>query len=185
MLSLDQLQRICITSQGRGRCGIFWPHLIRFTLQYGIDTPVRLAAFIAQVMHESGEFRYVRELGSNAYLAKYDTGDLAERLGNTPAADGDGQKYRGRGLIQITGAVNYSLCARALNLPLFTQPELLEQPVHAVESACWFWHSNHLNEVADIGNFRRITRVINGGYNGQDEREMYWKRAKSALGVAA
>ena len=67
----------------------------------------RVAAFIAQIGHESGQFRYVRELGNDQYLSKYDTGSLAKRLGNTPEADGDGEKYRGRGLIQITGRSNY------------------------------------------------------------------------------
>ncbi len=90
MISLVQLQSICRTSQGRGRAAVFHTHLAVQMAAFGINTPQRIAAFIAQVMHESAEFRYVRELGSDAYLAKYDTGRLAKKLGNTPEADGDG-----------------------------------------------------------------------------------------------
>ncbi|EJT83056.1 chitinase [Pseudomonas putida S11] len=124
----------------------------------GIVTPTRQAAFIAQIGHESGQFRYVRELGNDKYLAKYDTGTLAARLGNTPTADGDGQKYRGRGLIQITGHDNYEACGEALGLDLVNQPELLELPQHAAASAAWFWQSRGLNTLADRGDFVGITR---------------------------
>lgn len=183
-ITLQQLQSICKTSQGRGRCAVFHPHLLAYMQIYGISTPARVAAFLGQVMHESAEFRYVRELGGDAYLAKYDTGTLAVRLGNTPEADGDGQRYRGRGLIQITGMANYARCGHALELDLLGQPELLEQPGYAVRSACWFWWREGLNDLADRGEFRAITRRINGGYNGYDDRVDYWQRARGALGMA-
>jgi putative chitinase len=79
-----------------------------------INTPKRQAAFLAQVGHESGQLQYVRELGGEQYLSKYDTGNLAAKLGNTPELDGDGQRYRGRGPIQITGHSNYLRCSLAL-----------------------------------------------------------------------
>ncbi len=130
--------------------------------------------------------RYVRELGSDQYLSKYDTGPLAVRLGNTADADGDGQKYRGRGLIQVTGRRNYLICSQALfgDERLLLQPELLEQPQWAAESAAWFWHSNGLNELADNDQFTTITRRINGGLNGLEERLRLWTRAKAVLCVS-
>ena len=104
-MQISQLQAIL---PGAGlRAGVFISALNAAMADYQITTPKRIAAFLAQIGHESGELRYVRELGSDQYLSKYDTGTLAARLGNTPEADGDGQKYRGRGLIQITGRRNY------------------------------------------------------------------------------
>ncbi len=140
--------------------------------KYAIITRLRMAAFIAQIGHESGQLRYVRELGGDAYLAKYDTGKLAQCLGNTPEADGDGQKYRGRGLIQVTGYDNYEACSEALfgDSRLLVTPALLEQPVYASMSAGWFWQSRGLNTLADQGDFEKITRRINGGLNGWEDR---------------
>ena len=152
-----------------------------------IDTPKRQAAFLAQVGHESGQLQYVRELGSNQYLSKYDTGTLAVKLGNTPQADGDGQRYRGRGLIQVTGRDNYRKCSLALfgDERLLTQPELLEQPQWAADSAAWFWERNGLNELADRDQFSSITRRINGGFNGLEDRLQLWKRARAELCVSS
>ena len=137
----------------------------------------------AQVGHESGQLRYVRELGNEQYLSKYDTGVLAVRLGNTPEADGDGQKYRGRGLIQITGHDNYLRCSLGLfgDERLLALPELLEQPQWASESAAWFWEQNGLNELADRDQFNSITRRINGGLNGLEDRLQLWARARAVL----
>lgn len=151
--------------------------------RYQINTRLRMAAFIAQVGHESGQFRYVRELGGDQYLSKYDTGTLAARLGNTPEADGDGQKYRGRGLIQITGRDNYLACSKALfgDDRLLRTPELLEQAEWACKSAAWFWNSRNLNALADVGDFKTITRRINGGLNGLAERRAFYERAKAVL----
>lgn len=167
------------------RAGVFIQTLNAAMSLYQITTSKRMAAFLAQVGHESGQLRYVRELGSDQYLSKYDTGTLAARLGNSPEADGDGQKYRGRGLIQITGRRNYLACSQALfgDDRLLQQPQLLEQPQWACESAAWFWQSNGLNELADKDQFTTITRRINGGLNGLDERLQLWARAKAVLGV--
>lgn len=180
-LSIQQLQQI-LPNAGP-KAGVFAPVLNAAMGRFGIVTPVRQAAFIAQIGHESGQLRYVRELGSNAYLAKYDTGKLAARLGNTPAADGDGQKYRGRGLIQITGLDNYLRCGEALGLDLVNHPELLELPQHAAASAAWYWQKEGLNTLADRGAFETITRRINGGLNGLNDRLELWERACKVLGV--
>lgn len=151
--------------------------------RYQINTKLRIAAFIAQVGHESGQFVYLKELGNNAYLAKYDTGSLAKRLGNTPEADGDGQKYRGRGLIQITGHDNYLSCSKGLfgDDRLLKTPELLEEPRYASLSAGWFWDSRKLNQFADMSAFETITRRINGGVNGLAERVEFYNRALKVL----
>ena len=180
-LTAEQLHKI-VPAAG-DRVERFLQHLNRYMAEFCIDTPSRASAFLAQLAHESGGFRYTRELGNDAYLEKYDTAPIAARLGNTPADDGDGQRYRGRGLIQITGADNYRRCGLGLKLDLLAQPELLERPEYAVASACWFWSFKGLNALADKGNFMTITRRINGGTNGLPERIMYHDRAKKALGV--
>ncbi|MFF7108102.1 glycoside hydrolase family 19 protein [Pseudomonas sichuanensis] len=180
-VTLKQLQHI-LPNAGT-QAGVFLPVLNAAMVKWGIVTPLRKRAFLAQIGHESGQLRYVRELGNDQYLAKYDTGKLAARLGNTPEADGDGQKYRGRGLIQVTGHDNYKRCGEALGLDLLTRPELLERPEHAADSAGWYWHQAGLNSLADKGPsaFEAITRRINGGLNGQDDREAIYKRAEQVL----
>lgn len=150
-------------------------------IEFDIATPLRQAAFLAQIAHESGNLNYVREIASGK---AYDTGSLAQRLGNTPVADGDGQRYKGRGLIQITGRANYLACSQALygDSRLLDTPELLEQPVGACRSAGWYWSAHDLNALADAGSFRAITRAINGGFNGLAERLAFYERAKGILG---
>jgi len=103
------------------------------------------------------------------------------RMGNGPAASGDGWRYRGRGLFQITGRAQYQRCGNALGLPLVEQPELLERPEHAALSAAWFWDDNGLNALADAGRFDDITQRINGGQNGRAERRLLWDRARAVL----
>lgn len=178
-ITKDQFTRI-FPSAGQ-KAGVFVPALNVAMGKFAIGTPTRMTMFLAQVGHESGEFRWLRELGSNAYLAKYDTGALATRLGNTPEADGDGQKYCGRGLIQITGLSNYKLCGEALGLDLLNHPELLEQPEHAAMSAAWFWEWRGINTVADAGDFEKVTRFINGGFNGLEDRRRLWAKAREVL----
>lgn len=175
-ITLQQLQKI-MPYAGK-RAGTYLEPLNAAMCEFGIDTPMRQAAFLAQLAHESGSLRYVRELASGD---AYDTGRLAQRLGNTPEADGDGQRYKGRGLIQITGTDNYRDCGLALGIDLLAHPELLEQPDLACRSAGWFWQSRGLNPLADVGAFRAITRVINGGFNGYDDRLAYYERAKAVL----
>jgi putative chitinase len=146
---------------------------------YHINTQARAAAFLAQLAHESGELRYVQELASGAAYEGRDD------LGNTEV--GDGVRYKGRGLIQVTGRANYMDCSLALfdDYRLLDEPALLESPKYAVLSAAWFWKSHNLNALADKGDFKGITRKINGGYNGLADRERYHKRALEALGSLA
>jgi putative chitinase len=145
---------------------------------YSIDSAARQAAFLAQVGHESGRLIYVRELwGPTPTQEGYEGRD---DLGNTEP--GDGFKFRGRGLIQVTGRANYRTCGGALNLPLLDHPELLEAPDNASQSAAWFWISRNLNALADIGDFNTITKRINGGLNGLQDRLALYALCKSALG---
>lgn len=146
---------------------------------FGITTPMRQAAFLAQLAHESGEFRYMRELADgSAYEGRAD-------LGNTQP--GFGVKYKGRGPIQITGYNNYVKCSQALfgDDRLIDSPDLLEQPEQGCMAAAWFWSTHGLNELADAGDFIKITKRINGGLNGLEDREHYYKRAKEVLGLLA
>jgi len=146
------------------------PALIDTCNYYEINTSRRENAFLAQIAHESGEFRYLRELASGAaYEGRAD-------LGNTEL--GDGIRYKGRGLIQITGRANYQLISNDLGVDFISSPELLEQPQYATESAGWFWDQKKLNRLADIGDFVLITKRINGGTNGLLNREEYWNKAK-------
>lgn len=144
---------------------------------FDINTPKRQAAFLAQVGHESGGLHWLRELwGPTPAQIRYEG---RADLGNTQP--GDGFKYRGRGLIQITGRANYSEAGKALGLPLIDFPVLLENPEFAAKSAAWFWKSRGLNELADIDKFERITRRINGGLNGQAERLALYQKAQEAI----
>ena len=182
-MTITAQQLLQILPNAGKQAGVFASALTLAMDKYQINTRLRMAAFIAQVGHESGQFRYVRELGGDQYLSKYDTGPLAKRLGNTPEADGDGQKYRGRGLIQITGRDNYLACSKALfgDDRLLRTPELLEQAEWACKSAAWFWNSRNLNALADKSAFQGITRRVNGGLNGLSEREAFYKAALKAL----
>jgi len=143
--------------------------------KYDINTPERVAAFLAQVAHESGSLKYVREIADgSAYEGRID-------LGNTEP--GDGKKYKGRGLIQITGRFNYKAVGEALAYDFITHPDHLERPGAAAMSAGWFWDKHDLNALADANDFRKITKRINGGYNGLEDRLNHWNRCKKALHI--
>jgi putative chitinase len=157
---------------------IYTPLLNKWMPYYSINTKLRQAAFIAQVLHETACFQYTKEIASGA---AYDTGKLAIKLGNTPQKDGDGEKYKGKGCIMITGMTNYIAVSKGLGVDFVNHPELLEQPGYAVQSACWWWTTHGLNVLADKGDFRAITKKINGGYNGYLDRVMYYKRALAIL----
>lgn len=149
-------------------------------VRFNVNTPLRIAHFIAQVAHESGAFQYLKEIASGA---AYDTGRLAARLGNTPEADGDGQKYKGRGYIQLTGTSNYRLFDEFTGRKhdLMNHPERLEQPDLAMLAAGWYWSRNDLNRLADRDDLLSITKRINGGINGLDDRIRYFLNAEKVL----
>lgn len=171
VVTADQLKRILPLAGARA--DTFCSPLNAAMAEFGITTPARQAAFIAQVAHESGQFRYVREIASGqAYEGRAD-------LGNT--FKGDGVRFKGRGLIQVTGRANYKACGAALGLDLVMFPELLEQPMYACRSAAWFWKSHGLNELADAGDQVKITRRINGGTNGLAERLAYFEIARKVI----
>lgn len=182
ILTRDQLAAAAGIPKSRATSWL--PPITAACRRFEIDTPARLAAFLAQVSHESGGFRYVRELwGPTDTQRRYEG---RRDLGNTQR--GDGFRFRGRGLIQITGRTNYRRVAEALNVPCEVTPALLEQPDNAALSAAWFWRHGaalDLNPLADQGDFRRITRLINGGYNGWDERHKLYLAARQSLGALA
>lgn len=155
------------------RATLFLAPLNAAMAEFGIDTPLRQAAFLAQVGHESGQLRHVRELASGAaYEGRTD-------LGNVVA--GDGVRFKGRGLLQVTGRTNYAACGVALGLDLLAAPQLLEQAAAACRSAGWFWQSRGLNRLADAGDQERVTRRINGGVNGLAERLALYQAARKVL----
>ena len=172
----DQQLLQILPNAGR-QAGVFVPVLNTAMGRYGIVGTLRVSAFIAQVGHESGQLRYAREIwGPTAQQLGYEG---RSDLGNT--VKGDGSKFRGRGLIQITGRANYTACGEALGLDLINQPELIEQPQHAAMSAAWFWSTRGLNTLADQGEFVKITRRINGGVNGLVDRQALYEKALKVL----
>jgi len=189
MISAQQLQKI-MPSATPARIANFIGPLNATMDEFGISTPKRQAAFLAQLAHESGSLRYVQEIASGAaYDNRADLGNtrpdaiaLSELAGTTP-----GRYYKGRGLIQITGYANYLACSRALlrDDSLTKNPAMLERADLACRSAGWYWDSRRLNDYADAGQFETITRKINGGLNGQAERIAHYERAKQVLGEVA
>lgn len=173
-MTTEQLHK-CLPDATAANIQKFGDKLIDAMHFYEINTPKREAAFIAQIAHESGSLRYVEEIASgDAYEGRKD-------LGNTEP--GDGKKFKGRGLIQITGRNNYKEVGTELLYDFISKPEDLEKPGPACFSAAWFWYSRHLNRLADIDSFEKITRMINGGLNGYEDRLKHYEIAKKALGV--
>lgn len=173
--------------------------------EYGIDTPLRLAHFLAQCSHESGGFRATEEnLNYKAetltkifpkYFRDKDVNEYAHqpekianlvyggRMGNGPVESGDGFRYRGRGLIQLTGHDNYKRFADGIEASLEEAIHFLSTPEGCVESAAWFWANNGLNEVADTDDVTKVTKKVNGGTIGLAEREAHTEAFKEMLGV--
>lgn len=176
---------------------------------YEITTPERIAAFIAQCYHESAGFTALKEnLNYKASSLRkvfpkyFPTDEIAQRyaslpnkqeaianriyanrMGNGPEESGDGYRYCGRGLIQLTGKQNYSWFAASLGITVEEASEYLQTFEGAVQSACWFWETNSLNKFADAGDIKGLTKAINGGYLGLDDRIHHYQHALSVLGV--
>jgi len=171
--------------------------------KYGIDTPLRQRHFLAQLLHESGGFRSVREnlnYNTDGLMATFprhfaNRADAEtfhrqperianrvymNRMGNGDEASGDGWRFIGRGLIQITGREMYGRVSRAIfgDDRLWKMPDILEQDRYAVESACWFWQSHNINALADQDDIQAVTRRINGGLNGLADRQNYFDKLK-------
>lgn len=180
MITLEDLKAIC-PKTSTGRLALFVEPLDDAMNEYEIMTLKRMAPFLASIAHESGAFIYLKELwGPTPDQRDYEPpATKAAVLGNTEK--GDGFKFRGRGLIQTTGRANYRETGKALGLPLEDQPQLLEEPANACRSAAWFWKRHGLNELADLNDFKLITKRINGGYHGLPERIAYLEKAQAVL----
>ena len=153
------------------------PYIEAAMEEFEINTTARQAAFLAQIGHESGGLHWSVELwGPTPVQSRYEG---RADLGNTEP--GDGYRFRGRGLIQTTGRFNYEKTGEALGVDLIAHPELLGQPELAARSAGWYWQTKKLSELADVGDFRRITLRINGGVNGMSDRLALHDAAKEAL----
>ncbi len=174
---------------------------------YEINTPLRMAHFLAQTSHESGGFRLLEENlnysadGLNKIFPKYfkNAGRDAQayhrqpekianvvyssRMGNGPESSGDGWKFRGRGLIQLTGRSNYTSFAETLEMGLDEAVEYLKTPEGAIESAAWFWANNGCNELADTDDVAKVTKRVNGGTIGLADREHHAEVFKELLGA--
>ena len=144
--------------------------------EHGINTPLRVRHFLAQACCETDHFNTLVEYGGASYFAKYDG---RRDLGNIQP--GDGPRFKGRGLLQTTGRANYSALAKATGLDCVNHPELLQDPTNAVEAACLFWVARGVNAAADAADIKRVTLLINGGYNGLSDRMSFYER----LGVIA
>jgi putative chitinase len=176
-MDLEQLQ--AIMPAAKKRAALFFDSLTAAMAEYEINTPLRAAAFLAQIAHESEQLQHVREIwGPTAAQSRYEG---RKDLGNT--YPGDGSRFRGRGLIQLTGRSNYWLAGKALGVDFIERPELLETVDNASRSAAWFWREHQLNELADQRLFGVITRRINGGMNGQAERVALYETALKVMGV--
>jgi putative chitinase len=184
-----------------------WFHALSEILpEYDINSPKRVAAFLAQCAHESGGFKFLKEnLNYKAeslvkvfpkYFKTLDEAKKYEkqpekiankiyggRMGNSPESSGDGFRYCGRGLIQLTGKDNYTLFAASIDTPIEDIPEYLQTFEGAVQSACYFWESTGLNKEADAGDIKTMTRKINGGYIGLDDRIKHYEHALHIFGA--
>ena len=172
MITAQQLKKIYIFAT-TANIEKYLQYINEYAEQYEVNTPLRMSAFLAQIGHESGQLRYVQEIASGkAYEGRKDLGNLFS---------GDGVRYKGRGLIQITGRANYQSLSNDLGVDFINEPEKLQSPRYAVLSAFWFWDKKNLNKWADIPDFEKITRIINGGLNGYKDRLYLYELAKKTL----
>lgn len=152
------------------------PQLAETLERYEINTVLRIAHFLAQCCHESAGFRTTEEFATGAaYEGRRD-------LGNTQP--GDGMRYKGRGIIQLTGRANYRRLGEKLGIDLENDPAMAAEPLTSLTIACEFWKAHNLNNAADRDDINVVTRIINGGYNGLDDRKQYLVKAKAAVTAA-
>jgi predicted chitinase len=175
LISLDRLGEIAVHCPTH-RLALLIDPLNAAMQRYAINTPLRIAHFIAQVAHESDGFN------TNEEYASGDDYEWRDDLGNI--YEGDGRRFKGRGLIQVTGRTNYAECGLALGANLIKTPERLADFDLACLSAGWYWDKMQLNLDADADDILTITRLINGGYNGLSDRRDYLARAKSVMGLS-
>lgn len=205
-LTLDQLKQLL----PKNPYVVQWHNALSQLLpEYNINTPERIAAFIAQCAHESGGFMVLKENLNYRWeslrkiFPKYFPDDniakhyasrankqeaiankvYANRMGNGDEASGDGYRYCGRGLIQLTGKDNYSWFAASLDITVEEASDYLETFEGAAQSACWFWETNGLNRWADAGDILNLTKRINGGTIGLEDRKKHYEHALHVLGV--
>lgn len=174
-MTVATLQKI-IPKATAAKINVYAPLLSKFMAQYKIVGLHREAAFLAAIAHESDNLEKTVEDGNDAYFKRYEGN---KNLGNTKP--GDGLRFKGRGLIQITGRWNYTALSKTANIDFVASPKLLEEPVAAVISACWFWNFKKLSPLADQDEFKEITRLVNGGYNGWANRQALYLHAKNIL----
>ena len=173
------------------RIALFFPFLQETCTKYQINTPNRIAAFFAQVAIESCDLQYTHEIASgDTYTTRQDLENtLPEAITAYKAAVARGFKgtlgafYKGAGLIQITGFINYKEISQVFGIDAINHPELLQEPEWACKSAGWFWNTKNLNSLADVGEFGKITKRINGGYNQAEERLKRYVINKKVLGA--
>lgn len=180
VINQQQLMRITLHAS-HSKLATYECPLNEAMLRYSITNRDRIAAFIAQIAYESGEFRYMEEIwGPTAAQKRYEPkSDLARALGNTQP--GDGKRFKGRGPIQLTGRANYRHYGDLLNVDLIKHPELAATPEVGFSIAGLFWQNNGLNQLADAGDFKAITQCINGGYSGLAERKRFYELALQEL----
>ena len=172
MITEQQLKLIYPFSTSENRLK-YLPYLNQYMNEYEITTLIRIWSYLSQIGHESGQLRYSEEIASGkAYEGRKD-------LGNTEI--GDGIWYKGRGLIQITGRFNYEKLTNYFGVDFIQEPELLKTPEWAIKSSLWFWRIKGLNEIADTGDFEKLTRRINGGLNGLKDRLEIFERCKKYI----
>lgn len=203
-LTVETLRHI-MPGARRTRVYAFVQPLNDAMMSWSISLPERATMFLAQIAHESQElnslqeslyystperlmavwpsrFRTLSEAQPYARNPeKLANKVYANRMGNGDEASGDGWKYHGRGLIMLTGRRNYERCALGIAQPIDLYPDLLTDPVHAADSAGWFWNMNGINALADEGDFLAVTMKINGGTTGLQDREKYWERAREVI----
>lgn len=155
---------------------LYYDPLVTGMKKYDITSNLRMAHFIAQLAHETASFLYAEEIASGAaYEGRSD-------LGNTQP--GDGKRFKGRGLIQLTGRANYTAYSKDSGVDYVAKPELVAtDPFVGVDVACWYWNKRGISKFADLDDVKAVTRAINGGYNGLDDRIQYLVRAKGVLGI--